>query len=74
MGFRKILGIDSSTAAESPATVTSTPPTITETQEVDTRADYAQRSARKRGLLSTILSNRNRAAGSSYSGGNTTLG
>ncbi len=77
MGFKKLLGIDtpSASAADSPATVTS-PPTVTETQEVDTQADYAQRSARKRGLLSTILANRNRTAGvaGGYYGGNTTLG
>ncbi len=72
MGFNKILGID--TAAASTSTVDTTPPTITQTQESDTRADYAQRSARKRGLLSTILTNRNRTTGSSQSGGNTTLG
>ncbi len=60
---------------KSPAVYTP-PPTVTETQQPDTQTDYAQRSARKRGLLSTILSNRNRAdaQSSSNGGGNKILG
>ncbi len=59
----------------SPAPATP-PPTVTETQVTDEKADYAQRSSRKRGLLSTLLSSRNQAAGlgSSNSEGNKTLG
>ncbi len=60
----------------SPPTVDTPPPTVAEVQDNDTQADYAQRSARKRGLLSTILSNRNRqqATAGSASGSNKTLG
>ncbi len=80
MGFKKLLGIDnvSTAATTAPATTTTvetSPPVVTATQDTDTQADYAQRSSHKRGLLSTILSNRNRASGmSSSSGGNNTLG
>ncbi len=71
MGFSKVFGSEPTP----PATVTTPPPTVTETQESDTKADYAQRASRKRGLLSTILSNRNRVAGSAGTGGgNRTLG
>ncbi len=81
MGFKKLFGgeptvIQAAPAATTaPATVTSSTPVSPETQEVDLRSDYAQRSSRKRGLLSTILSNRTRSAGlGSSSGGNATLG
>ncbi len=72
MGFSKI----SSPSPTTTDTTSTTPPTVTETQETDTQEDYAQRSARRRGLLSTILSNRNRTAGlgDGNSGGNKTLG
>ncbi len=62
--------------ASAPPTVKMEPPTVTETQPSDSQADYSQRSARKRGLLSTILTNRNRAMGleGSGAGGNKTLG
>lgn len=36
-------------------TIESEPPVVTETQETDMQADYEQKSARRRGLLSTIL-------------------
>lgn len=36
-------------------TIKSEPPVVTETQESDMQADYEQKSARRRGLLSTIL-------------------
>ncbi len=73
MGFSKILKTPEIAA---PATVSTPPPTVTETQETDVQADYNQRASRRRGLLSTILSNRNRssAGGSGNTGGNTTLG
>ncbi len=73
MGFNKLFKTPS---VSSPSTVETEPPTVTEVQEVDTRSDYAQRSSRRRGLLSTILSNRNRvgALGGSSVSGNKTLG
>ncbi len=80
MGFNKLFDSPSVTVTQAP-TPTSTvvrtpPPTVTETLEDDTQADYAQRASRRRGLLSTILSNRNRsnASGHDAAGGNTTLG
>ncbi len=79
MGFSKIFKTSSPATiinTSTPTTVTE-PATVTETQEVDMEADYAQRANRKRGLLSTLLSNRNRAAGldgSSNGSGNNTLG
>ena len=36
-------------------TINSEPPVVTETQETDMQVDYEQKSARRRGLLSTIL-------------------
>ncbi len=69
MGFNKIFSPDP------PTTVSTPPPTVTQTQESDTQADYAQRASHRRGLLSTLLSNRNRASGLGSSGGsNSTLG
>lgn len=35
-------------------------PVVAETQETDTQADYEQKSARRRGLLSTILTHNNK--------------
>ncbi len=66
MGFAK------PKAPAAPATVTTPPPTVTETQENDLKADYSQRAARRKGLLSTILSKR--SGGLNASGGNSTLG
>ncbi len=80
MGFDKLFGADKPASSTSSTPVTtvieSEPVTVTETQEVDMRADYEQRASHRRGLLSTILSNRNRTAAlaSSSTGGNTTLG
>ncbi len=71
MGFKKMF------KASSPATVTVAPPTVTETLESDSQADYAQQASRKRGLLSTILSNRNNRSvegASASAAGNKTLG
>ncbi len=75
MGFSKLFG-GGQTTVVAPATDTTPPPTVTETQDTNLQADYAQRASRRRGLLSTILSNRNRsnALGGGDSGGNTTLG
>ena len=39
---------------EAPA-VNTEPPVVAETQETDAQTDYEQKSARRRGLLSTIL-------------------
>ncbi len=76
MGFNKLFKSSPQVVVASPATVSTPPPTVTETQESDTQADYAQRSSRKKGLLSTILANRNRTAGlsSGNADGNKTLG
>lgn len=61
MGFKK--------AARMPATTVI--PVVSETTTEDTRNDYEQRQANKKGLLSTILSNRRAEA---QDGGNKTLG
>lgn len=57
--------------------VNTTPPVVADTQETDTQADHEQKSARRRGLLSTILT-RNGKQGSLASATpaapNTTLG
>ncbi len=75
MGFSKLFKTPTVAPVAAPATVEQEPPTVSETQENDTQADYAQRSAHKRGLLSTILTKRQYAgAGQSGNGGNTTLG
>ncbi len=69
MGFNKMFS--------GPPTVSTPPPTVTETQPNDSQEDYAQRASHKRGLLSTILTNRNRAtadASSGNAGGSKTLG
>lgn len=50
------------------------PAVVTETVQEDTTRNYAQKSANKRGLLSTILSNRNRTFPTASQGGNSTLG
>ncbi len=84
MGFDKLMdkvfGVEKPTASAAAAPVVtvvkSAPSVVAETQEVDLRADYEQRATRRRGLLSTILSNSNREAGqaNSSAGSNTTLG
>lgn len=61
MGFKK--------AAPMPATTVI--PVVSETTTEDTRNDYEQRQANKKGLLSTILSDRRTDA---QDGGNKTLG
>ena len=57
--------------------VVTAPPVVADTQETDTQADHEQKSARRRGLLSTILT-RNGKQGSLASATppahNTTLG
>lgn len=71
MGF----SVDAS-APQAPA-VDTTPPVVAETHEADTAADYEQKSARRRGLLSTILTNkqnRGSLAPATPAPGNTTLG
>ena len=60
------------TAPTPPSTVSTPPPTVSDTQESDTQADYEQRASRKRGLLSTILTNRRR--GETAPAGSNTLG
>ena len=52
-------------------------PVVAETQETDTQADYEQKSARRRGLLSTILTHNNKQsslAPAAPATNNTTLG
>ncbi len=51
-------------------------PVVAETQEPDTQADYEQKSARRRGLLSTILTNNKQSslAPAAPAANNTTLG
>lgn len=60
-------------AAEQAATI----PVVTDTVEEDTAAAYAQKSTRRNGMKSTLLSNPARRIGSAAltgSAGNTTLG
>ncbi len=71
MGFKNMFKTPSAAA---PATVKTPPPTVTETLESDTQEDYNQRASRRKGLLSTILSNHNRSRQDNGSAGNTTLG
>lgn len=68
MGFAKM--------PSSPKTVSTPPPVVAETVESDTQADYEQRASRKKGLLSTILSNQKASGGSltPQSTANKTLG
>lgn len=52
-------------------------PVVAETQEPDTQADYEQKSARRRGLLSTILTHNNKQSSLvpvAPAANNTTLG
>lgn len=63
MGFKK--------AAPMPAPATTVIPVVSETTTEDTRNDYEQRQANKKGLLSTILADRRMNA---QDGGNKTLG
>lgn len=48
---------------KTPATVISEPPVVAETHEPDSVAEHEQRAARRKGLLSTILSDSNRSNG-----------
>lgn len=48
---------------KTPATVTTEPPVVAETHEVDTAAEHDQRASRRKGLLSTILSDHHRRNG-----------
>ncbi len=57
MGFSKIFKPSVHHVA---AKVASPPPTVADSQPQDTQADYAQKASRRRGLLSTILSDSNR--------------
>ena len=73
MGFSSLFKPDPVPAA----TVSTPPPTVADTQEQDAQADYSQKASRRRGLLSTILSNRRQGSNGSTSAppsGNTTLG
>lgn len=62
---------------KSPATVTTEPPVVAETHEPDTVAEQEQRAARRKGLLSTILSvnsQKNGMRAAAPAADNTTLG
>lgn len=57
--------------------VKTTPPVVADIQEPDIQADYEQKSARRRGLLSTILTHQGKQgslAPATPSADNTTLG
>ncbi|MBE6419248.1 MAG: hypothetical protein E7031_03880 [Akkermansiaceae bacterium] len=57
--------------------VNTEPPVVADTQDTDTQAGYEQKSARRRGLLSTILTNngkRGSLAPAAPPTDNTTLG
>lgn len=45
----------------SPSQPKTPPPVVAETQPTDTAADYNQRNARRRGLLSTILTDKGKS-------------
>lgn len=72
MGF----AIKSPKISSAAASVDSTPATVTETVDNYSARAQDQKTARKRGLLSTILSTHNRggALAASNTTGNTTLG
>lgn len=61
-------------SAQAPAAVDSTPSIVTETVDVNTARAQDQKSARKKGLLSTILTRRTGGALTPQTSGNTTLG
>ncbi len=56
MGFSKIF----KPSPPPVTTVAAPPPTVADTQPQDAEADYVQKASRRRGLLSTILSDSNR--------------
>ncbi len=59
MGFLKPSVPSTPTIVNSaPATVKDDPPVVTEVQVNDAAADYDQKAARRKGLLSTILTDR----------------
>lgn len=71
------MGFSVKTSTPQAPAVDTTPPVVAETHEGDTAADYEQKSARRRGLLSTILTNkqnRNSLAPATPTAENTTLG
>lgn len=71
MGFAKAPKM---TTTSAPPTYTP-PPVVSETVQEDTTRNYDQQRSNKRGLLSTILSTRNRGSSlSPQSSGNSTLG
>ena len=70
MGFVK--KIISPAAPQSATSVYTPPPVVADTADTDSAAAYEQKSARKKGLLSTLLSKQNQRGTSTT--GNTTLG
>ncbi len=61
--------------ASAPVVEQNEPPVVTQVEDSNASADYEQKSARRRGLLSTILTGRTTALGTTAaSKGNTTLG
>lgn len=72
MGFLK----PSAPSVDSTPTL-SEPPVVAEVAETDTRADYDQKSVRRKGLLSTILAGRSNGSAmtsAAQNSNNTTLG
>lgn len=79
MGFLTPSAPAAPTVVRSTPTVKDDPPVVTEVQANDIAADYDQKSARRKGLLSTILTNRSTRVNAALTSatansGNTTLG
>lgn len=68
------MGFASKLIAPKASTVSTPPPVVADTADTDAAAAYEQKASRRRGLLSTILSDRNRENTVPQSGENTTLG
>lgn len=70
MGFMK-------PSVPSTPAVESLPPVVSDTVESDAKSDYSQKASRKKGLLSTLLTNKRPAgtmAAAAQGTGNSTLG
>ena len=79
MGFLTPSAPPAPTVIRSTPTVKDDPPVVTEVQANDIAADYDQKAARRKGLLSTILTNRSTRVNAALTSaaadsGNTTLG
>lgn len=79
MGFLKPSVPSAPAVVNSTPVVKNDPPVVTEVQATDAAADYDQKSARRKGLLSTILTDRSTRGNGALTAtatdsGNSTLG